>query len=58
MAIERLSLYPDGNVQLITTKEDLIYDRLDRLVEHWRMERDADGFLLLHTHQSSAEVEE
>jgi len=29
----------DGNVELITHKDDLVYDRYDKLVEHWRMER-------------------
>uniref|UniRef100_A0AC35F488 AMP-dependent synthetase/ligase domain-containing protein n=1 Tax=Panagrolaimus sp. PS1159 TaxID=55785 RepID=A0AC35F488_9BILA len=29
----------DGNIEIICHREDLIYDRNDHLVEHWKMER-------------------
>uniref|UniRef100_A0A915DED1 AMP-binding enzyme C-terminal domain-containing protein n=1 Tax=Ditylenchus dipsaci TaxID=166011 RepID=A0A915DED1_9BILA len=34
-----VSVHKDGNVEIVTHKDDLIYDRNDKLVEHWRMER-------------------
>uniref|UniRef100_A0AC34QVD6 AMP-dependent synthetase/ligase domain-containing protein n=1 Tax=Panagrolaimus sp. JU765 TaxID=591449 RepID=A0AC34QVD6_9BILA len=29
----------DGNIEVLAHKEDIIYDRQDRLLEHWRLER-------------------
>ncbi|KAH7702526.1 Protein ACS-16 [Aphelenchoides avenae] len=29
----------DGNIEIIAHKSDLMYDRKDALVEHWRMEK-------------------
>ena len=29
----------DGNIEIITNKDDIIYDRNDNLIEHWKMER-------------------
>ncbi|KAF7632256.1 hypothetical protein Mgra_00008324 [Meloidogyne graminicola] len=35
-----VSIQQDGNVEIITQhKEDLIFDKIGRLVEHWRVER-------------------
>ncbi|KAE9554064.1 hypothetical protein FO519_002706 [Halicephalobus sp. NKZ332] len=29
----------DGNIEIITHKDDIIYDKNDNLIEHWKMER-------------------
>ncbi|KAI1728905.1 AMP-binding enzyme domain-containing protein [Ditylenchus destructor] len=34
-----VSIGNDGNIEIITHKDDLVYDRYDKLVEHWRSER-------------------
>ena len=35
-----VSIQQDGNVDIITQhREDLIFDKIGRLVEHWRVER-------------------
>lgn len=34
-----MSINKDGNIEIIAHKDDLIYDRKDRLVEHWVLER-------------------
>ncbi|CAD5207091.1 unnamed protein product [Bursaphelenchus okinawaensis] len=33
------SITKDGNVEILANKSDLIYDRMDHLVEHWKMEK-------------------
>ncbi|KAI6178607.1 AMP-binding domain-containing protein [Aphelenchoides besseyi] len=33
------SISRDGNVEIITNKADLCYDRVDKLVKHWEIER-------------------
>lgn len=35
----------DGNIEIISHKDDLVYNRNDDLVEHWKMEK------LLSTHK-------